>query len=425
MNYAPTVLIALSLLGCKQDKARDRAEAPAPVPQDVRAPTPDVEPSWYRAVVRVADVEVAFFLGVPAPGVPGEAIFRVGRREVRSAATFDGTTLRVPLTVHQTAVEAKRTDDETLVGTFSTTWRAWGASSIPLTATKVDAPTPRVLATVVTGDVIDLGAARTTWKLATSESGVAKLVIHQTSPGELEGTLFLDTGNIIYLAGTARGDAVSLHGFDGTSAYRLDLTLDADRKRARGEFFGGHRLDWREKLTASRGEEFVLAVAPEATRRGTKIGLPDRPELSALEPGPLVVELAGSWCSTCRNAAPFLVEMYRQYQPRGLRMVTLLYEFSDDPIVDKVQAETFKTTYGVTWPVIPITGSVDDFAEIMPRGLIGLNPAGFPITVFLAADRSLVTVHAGFPAAEASEEYARVTTKFRATVEAMLRVEPE
>lgn len=424
MSSFPTLVLAVSLLACSKDSPPERA-APStsrPVSEVVLPPAVASSPSWYRAVVRAADVEVAFFLGVPAPGVPGEAIFRVGGHEVRSAATFDGTTLRIPLTVHQTTVEATVNPDGTLTGTFATTWRAWGASSIPLTATKVDAPTPAALATVgAAGDPIDLGEARSVWKLAMSDSGLAKLVIQQTAPGELEGILFLDTGNINYLAGTARGDALALHGFDGTSAYRIDLTLDADRKNARGQFFGGHRLDWRETVTATRGKEFVLAIAPEASRRGTKIALPDRPELAALEPGPLIVELAGSWCSTCRNAAPFLVELYRDYQPRGLRMVTLLYEYTDDPVVDAAQAETFKKTYGVTWPVVPITGSVDDFAEIMPRGLVGLNPAGFPITVFLGADRSLVAVHAGFPSANATEEYTRVTAKFRATIESMLR----
>jgi thiol-disulfide isomerase/thioredoxin len=52
-----------------------------------------------------------------------------------------------------------------------------------------------------------------------------------------------------------------------------------------------------------------------------------------------VVELAGSWCAACRSAAPFLVELYREYQPRGLHMVSLRYEFSDDRVFDAVQAE--------------------------------------------------------------------------------------
>ena len=424
-----SVLVALSLLGCKRE-VEPEAHAPVTAPvatalQDAGAGDAGVAergPTWYRAIVRAADgVEVVFFLGVPAPGAPGQAVFKVGGHEVRSAATFDGKTLNIPLAVHQTAVEATVGQDHFLRGTFTTSWRAWGASSIPLTAAPVAAPTASALATVgPDGADLDLGQPHSVWRLAMTESGVAKLVVDQTAPGELTGLLFLGTGNIIYLAGNGRGDAVVLTGFDGTSGYRIELTLGADRAHARGKFFGGHRLDWREGLTATRGAEFALAAQPKVTRPGTKIGLPDRPELAALERGPLVVELAGSWCSTCRNAAPFLVELYREYQPRGLHMVSLLYEFSDDRALDAAQAETFKKTYGVTWPVVPIPGSIDDFAEILPRGLADINPAGFPITLFLAPDRSLVAFHVGFPAADAAAEFRRVTAEFRANIETLL-----
>ncbi|MBA3540559.1 MAG: TlpA family protein disulfide reductase [Deltaproteobacteria bacterium] len=420
-------LLVVGMLGCKREVEPDRVVAtqvvaapPAPTPA-ADAAVPDRTPTWYRAVLRAPDgVEVPFFLGVPPPGAPGLAAFKVGDHEVRSDATFDRTTLKIPMTVHQTALEATKGTDGILRGTFSTAWRAWGASSIPLTATQVIAPTARTLATVTAGAVLDLGAPRTTWRLAMSESGVAKLVVDQIAPGDFEARMFLDTGNIIYLAGNGRGDTIVLGGFDGTSGYRIELTLGSDRKRARGKWFAGHHLDWRESVTATRGAEFDLAVKAKATRPGVKISLPDLPALAALPPGPLVVELAGSWCSTCRNAAPFLVELHRAYQSRGLQMVTLLYELTDDPVVDAAQAATFKQTYGVTWPVVPVQGTVEDLADILPSNLADINPAGFPITLFLAADRSLVALHAGFPAPAATEDFARVAAEFRARIETLL-----
>jgi thiol-disulfide isomerase/thioredoxin len=421
-----SVLIALSLLGCK--RTRDDAP-PAPLAAPVLA-TPDAglarvaepAPTWYRATVRAADgVEVPFLLGVPAPDVPGEAIFRVGGHDVRSAATFDGKTLNIPLAVHQTTVDATIDPAGVLHGTFATTGRAWGASSIPLTATKIAAPSVAVLEPAGgTGPALDLGAPRTVWRLAMSDSGVAKLVIEQPRPGELTGLLSLATGNLIYLAGTARGDAIVLSGFDGTSGYRLALALDAGHARAGGTFVGGERLDWRETVSATRGAEFALAIETRPVRPGVKIGLPNQPELAALPPGPLLVEISASWCSTCRNAAPFLVELARTYQPRGLRMVTLLYDLTDDRAADAKQAAIFKAAYGVTWPVVAVSGGLDVLPEILPSGVVGVNPAGFPITLFLAADRSLVALHAGFPAADARDEFGRVTAEFRATIESLL-----
>jgi len=418
------VLIALALLGCKKERppAGGGSGSGSAVAAAIDGGAAGGAPGWYRAVIRAEDgVEAIFFLGVPAPGAPGVAVFKAADHEVKTEATFDGTTLKVPIAVHQTAVEAAVGPEGKLAGKFTTAWRAWGESSLPLTATKVDAPATSALATVSSsGPPLDLGEPRTVWKLTMSEGTVAKLSLSQTAPGDFAGVVFVDNGNTLYLAGNGRGDLVTLGGFDGTSAYRLELVLATDRKGARGKLFGGHRLDWREVITAERVPDFPLVANAKAEKADGKIGLPSSPELAALGSVPLVVEIAGSWCSTCRNAAKFLVELYGEYRPRGLNMVTLLYEFSDDPAFDAKQAETFKKSYNVTWPVIPVRGGVEDFAKILPSGLTGVDPAGFPVTLFLAADRSLVAVHAGFPAVDAVEEHRRVAAEFRANVEKLL-----
>lgn len=427
-NAHVSLLIALAFLGCKRDS--DPAP-PDPAPaapgsaasRNANAAPADAGHTWYRAAVRAQDgIEASFLLGVPAPGTAGKAIFKAGSHEVQNAAVFDGKTLKIPMTLYQTAVDATVGADGTLSGTFSTTWRAWGASSIALTGTKVAGPAAAATATGSGGAAIDLSEARSVWRVVTKESGTAKLVINQIAPGDFEGVLSLDTGNIIYVAGSGRGDAMVLTGFDGTAGYRLELALGADRKSARGKFFAGQRFDWRETLTAARGADFELEIKARAERPRGKIGLPDVPELAALEPGPLVVEIAGSWCATCRHAAPVLVDLHREFQPRGLRMVTLLYEFSDDPASDAQQAAAFKQTYGITWPVVPIAGGVDEFTSIIPSGVTDLNPAGFPITLFLAADRSLVALHAGFPAADATApEHRRAVAEFRGHIETALQ----
>jgi thiol-disulfide isomerase/thioredoxin len=263
------------------------------------------------------------------------------------------------------------------------------------------------------------------WRLALKDSGTARLVLDQQAPGDFAGILYFDTGNIVYLAGNGRGDALVLTGFDGTASYRLELALGADRTRARGKWLAGHKLDWREPLTATRGADFRLVAKPRPVRPGGKIVLPDLPALAALPRGPLLIELSASWCSACKSSAPSFVELYREYHPRGLEMVTLLYELTDDPALDAKQAEAFKQTYGLSWPVIPVPGGTEDFGDILPRGLSGIDFSGFPIALFLAPDRSLVALHAGFPAADAAEgELRRVKAELRAHAEALLAKQP-
>jgi hypothetical protein len=105
-------------------------------------------------------------------------------------------------------------------------------------------------------------------------------------------------------------------------------------------------------------------------------------------------------------------------------MVTLLYELTGERELDAEQAERFRQTYGATWPVIPVHGDLDDFPEIMPSGLVDLDPAGFPVTLFLTADRTLVSLHAGFPSPDAPDEFRRVAAQFRATIERLLAPSP-
>lgn len=263
--------LAVAVLACKRDRpsaaqggtaARGSSSSAG---SDASARLRDGVPvvaSWYRAALRSPEgIEIPFFLGVPAAGVPGMAVLKVGAHEVRTAATFDGHRLRIPIEVHRSELEATVQPDGHLRGTFSSRWRAWGMSSAPVEAVPITAPTLAALTTVEgTAPLVDLGAPRTVWRVTLSESGTAKLTIDQAAPGELVGLLELDTGNRIALVGNGRGGRVVLAGFDGATGFRIDLQLGADH--ARGDFLAGNRFSWRETFTAVRGADFVLAVKP-------------------------------------------------------------------------------------------------------------------------------------------------------------------
>jgi thiol-disulfide isomerase/thioredoxin len=404
-------LLFLALVACKRTSEPTPAPPPPTPVHDAALADAPVTTSWYRATVRAPDgIDAPFFLGV----APHEAIFKSGAHEVHTEATFDGKTLAAHLAIYQTAVDATVQPDGSLAGTFSATW-VFGPSSIPLAATPVATPELAAPATAP----LDLGDARTAWHLATSESGPAKLVIMQHAPGVFDASVTFDTGNILYIAGTGHDDTAVLAGFDATSGYRLELVFDHDRKHAKAKWFAGPRFDWRETATATRGGDFFLALKPGPARPAGKIGLPDLPAIKALPAGPLLVDISGSWCSTCRHAATFLHQLAKENEARGLRLVTLLYEFTEDPAANAKQVEAFKTTYGATWPVIAVPGTTDNFAATLPKGLKDVDIGAFPLLLFLAADRSLVAYHVGFPA-EGSEGYKEATVEVRGYVDLLL-----
>lgn len=413
------VAVALALVGCKKD-----ADVPARSPPAV-APTPVLpvtkEPTWYRAIVRAKDgVEVRFLLGIRGTGADTRVVYKIGRYELENPATFDGAHLAVPLPIHQTAVDATVGKDGSLAGTFSASWRAWGASSLELAATPVAAPTLGALETVPSDKPpLDFGEATATWRVVLPDTGTARLAISQQAPGDFDAVMTISTGNIVYLAGNGRGDQLTLTGFDGTAGYRIELALDAEHRTGHGKWTAGHRLDWRETVTATRGD-FKLAVVGKATDPHAKVELPLVPELAHLEPGPLLVELTGSWCATCRYAAPVLRDLYREYHPKGMQFVSLLYEFTTDKAVNEAQAAEYRKLYGITWPLVPVPGMLQEYLDMFPTNISEISPMSFPTALFLAADGTLVGMHPGFPSPAAAEDQKRAIADYRALIERSL-----
>ncbi len=412
-------------VACSQS-ARDDKTPPVSVPADVAAPATLQHaasgPVWYRAVLTGSDgSEFPFFLRLPSIGNPDRAVIKVGDYETATEAAVDGKSVRVLFNVSKTALEAKVEANGALDGVFVASWKGLGPSSMKLSATRVDAPDLAALATVSGETPSDLGNDPSVWRLVLSDKTVGKLRVTQVGPGNFKAILSTDAGDIVYLAGNGRRSEMVLTGFDGTTPTRVGFMLGPDKKTSKGTYQAGDKLDSRETFTATRGPDFELKPTLRPTRPGVKISMA---ALAGLEGRPVMLELAGSWCSTCRDAAPFLAEIYKTYHPRGLEVVTLLYEFTDDAGYNALQVQTYKKAFGVTWKVVPMAGDIDHFLDITPPELADLTPSGFPVTMFLDANHSLREVHAGFPAPSAKEEYAQVTAKYRTNIEAILASKP-
>ncbi|HVK83611.1 MAG TPA: TlpA disulfide reductase family protein [Kofleriaceae bacterium] len=405
MKLALVVILGI-IAGCKE-------EVPAkPPPPQVPTPASKAgEPSWYRGVLQAKQGEFQFLMRLPAPGTDGIALLKNGRDELERPAMWTGDRVRFELPVFQTAVSGTRDASGALAGVFESHSRSWGASSIPWTATPIAGPDLTLLATVPGGAPIDLGAESTEWKLEMEEEGTVRMQLAQVAPGNFEATVMFANGNYSYLAGNGRGDRMVLTAFDGIGAMRLALTLSPDRATVTGEWLSGQHLDWRARVTGNRATSVTL-TSSQPSPHGKRIELP---QLADLAGKPVIVELAGSWCSVCRNAAPVLRSIHDTYRARGLAIVTLLYEFTDDPVANREQAELFTKTYDIPWKVEAVPGEPEDLARIMPPGFEKVNISGFPIALFLDANHTLVALHAGFPAPgtpahqEAVESYRKNT----------------
>ncbi|HEY4181312.1 MAG TPA: TlpA disulfide reductase family protein [Kofleriaceae bacterium] len=399
------LVLAIALVACKRTPAE-----PPPLPRDS-------ELAWQRVVLTGADkTEVAFLTGLPR-GSDDRAIVVTGTERVVGQVRHVGASLRVEFPIYLTALVLDPGPDHGYQGRYEIASPAFGTGSMPLRASPVAGPTLSALATVADGPWLDLHEARTVWQLMLGGLRV-KLVLQQRGPGELDGTVFFDNGHVTYLGGTGRGDHAVLGGFEGTSPSSLDLVFDAARGTVTGTWRAGQLLSWKEAVTGTRTADFELQ--PKITLDGDRPVL-RHPQLRDFDGKPLIVELAATWCETCKLMVPVLRDIYGEHKGEGLAMVSLLYELTNDPNANREGERRFRELDNVPWPVRAVPGEQEDLGDIMPEGLNNVDVGGFPVVIFRRRDGTIAGVQSGFPAASTGAAHDTVIARMRSLTSEILR----
>ena len=113
---------------------------------------------------------------------------------------------------------------------------------------------------------------------------------------------------------------------------------------------------------------------------GTKVSLMDEVKKNKVT----VIDFWASWCGPCRQEMPFMIELYKQYQPQGMGIIGISLDNERDAWLNATEA------MGITWPQmsdlkgweneialyfnvtsIPHTIVVDQQGKILRRGLRG------------------------------------------------------
>ena len=245
----------------------------------------------------------------------------------------------------------------------------------------------------------------------------------------LIGGLISNTGDYGHFWGGAEGNSFRLAHFDGSFVYLLTGRLDGDTLR--GVFHAG--LSTQTPFTAVRttgtphlrDPTEMTSADTTAPFRFSFPGLDGRP-VSSDDPrfrGKVVlIDIFGTWCPTCHEAAPMLVDLYRRYHARGLEIVGLAYEVTGDTAMDAPLVRRFRQVHRI--PYLLLLAGVSDAraaAATLPQ-LHGFT--AFPTSVFLGRDGRVRLVHAGFLGAATGRQHDRQVAEFRATIERLLAEHP-
>lgn len=241
----------------------------------------------------------------------------------------------------------------------------------------------------------------------------------------LEGTIVSNSGDYGYFWGQMVGDSFAIAHFDGSFVYLLAGRQQGDTLR--GVFHAGLRAQ--TPFTATRSSGRPHLTPPTAVTRADssapfQFSFPDLDGRTVSSTDALfrhkvvLLDIFGTWCPTCHDAAPALVQLYRDYHARGLEIVGLAFEAIGDTAVDVPLVRRYRDKYQIPFPLL--IGGVseqDVVAESLPQ-LDGFT--AFPTTIFLGRDGRVRRIHAGFYGPATGAQHDQIVREFRAEVEKLL-----
>jgi thiol-disulfide isomerase/thioredoxin len=230
----------------------------------------------------------------------------------------------------------------------------------------------------------------------------------------VQGTFFAPDGDFGLLAGIQKGDNVRLSRFTGWQVMMVDLRLSRSR--------------WSGLYYSFKSTPVLLTLVPLTTSpktaeaaSSTKMKNPDKPfSFSGISSSgeaitnnderfkgkALIIDLMGTWCHNCNDAAPVLQEIFLEYKDRGLEVVSLAFEMKDDFEKAKKNFSLFAKRHKITYPILFCGSTAKENVEQKIRQHLD-NFLGYPTALFIDRNGKVQHVRVGFNGPGTGDEYAR------------------
>jgi peroxiredoxin len=131
-----------------------------------------------------------------------------------------------------------------------------------------------------------------------------------------------------------------------------------------------------------------------------------------------VVQIMGSWCPNCMDETNFLAPWYIENKHRGIEMVGLTYEQSDDVKIAGPKMRKMIERFGIQYPVL-LAGTREK--ESAAKSLPALNHImSFPTTIILDKNRKVRHIHTGFSGPGTGHYYDEFVDEFNQVISKLL-----
>lgn len=240
---------------------------------------------------------------------------------------------------------------------------------------------------------------------------------------DVTGTFLTETGDYRFLEGGQYGfNKVYLSCFDGSHAFLFTFDVLEGDSLKNGHFYSGahHHETW----VAKRNEKFELRNPDSLTNlkpgfskvdfsfkniEGKQVSLRDEKYKGKVT----IVQLMGTWCPNCMDETKFLAPFYDKYNKKGLEVIGLAFERTDDfnKAVNNLQRSKSKFNVNYDLLVTMKTGK-DQASEALPM----LNAVmAFPTTIYIDKKGVVRKIYTGFNGPATGPAYTKFvedTTRF-------------
>jgi thiol-disulfide isomerase/thioredoxin len=120
----------------------------------------------------------------------------------------------------------------------------------------------------------------------------------------------------------------------------------------------------------------------------------------------LIVDIMGTWCHNCMDAAPLLQKLYTEFSKDGLEVVALSFEITNDLQLARKNLLLYQERYEIGFTVL-FCGSTEKSNVETKLGSQLNNFSAYPTTLFIDRKGIVQYIHEGFQGPGTGEEYQR------------------
>jgi thiol-disulfide isomerase/thioredoxin len=239
--------------------------------------------------------------------------------------------------------------------------------------------------------------------------------VFKQSGNKITGTFLTETGDYRYLEGAVQNNAMSLSCFDGAHSFLFFASSKTKKGKAdslSGKVFYG--ISGTEDWTAVRNDKFKLKDPEGITTlkspdEKVNFSFPNLEKQTVTLNDPkfdnkvVVIQIMGSWCPNCMDETAYLSKVYKQFRGKGLEVVALAYERTEDFEKSKKNISRLKSKYGVEYEML-ITGLTGKAkaSESLP---FLTSISAFPTTIILDRKHNVKSIYTGFNGPATGKEY--------------------